>query len=87
VTPVEHVPSNCFIQLFRAVVSVLVGPCCPALLNFIEYLLTAEEGNTRARVGTSKQKGKKWEEEWEKMSVFGDRPRSVNEICKVWFCI
>jgi len=29
---VEYVPSNCFIKRFRAAVSVLVGPWCPALL-------------------------------------------------------
>jgi len=33
---VEYVPSNCFIKRFRAVVSVVVGPCCPALLNCID---------------------------------------------------
>jgi len=33
---VEYVPSNCFIQRFRAAVSVLVGPCCPTLLNCID---------------------------------------------------
>jgi len=27
---------NCFITRFRAAVSVLVGPCCPALLNYID---------------------------------------------------
>ena len=33
----EHVPSNCFIiNVFGAAVSVLVGPCCPALLNCID---------------------------------------------------
>jgi len=32
---VEYVHSNCFIKRFRAAVSVLVGPCCPALLNCI----------------------------------------------------
>jgi len=32
---VEYVPSNCFIERFRAAVSVLVGPCCPALLNIV----------------------------------------------------
>ena len=35
---VEYVPSNSFIERFRAAVSVLVGPCCPALLNCIENL-------------------------------------------------
>ena len=30
------VPSNYFIERFRAAVSVLVGPCCPALLNCID---------------------------------------------------
>ena len=30
---IEYVPSNCFITRFRAAVSVLVGPCCPALLK------------------------------------------------------
>ena len=29
------VPSNCFITRFRAAVSVLVGPCCPALLDIV----------------------------------------------------
>ena len=29
-------PSNCFIKRFRAAVSVLVGPCCPAHLNCID---------------------------------------------------
>ena len=29
----SYVPSNCFIERLRAAVSVLVGPCCPALLN------------------------------------------------------
>jgi len=33
---IEYVPSNCFIQYFRAAVSVVVGPCCPALLNCID---------------------------------------------------
>ena len=33
---VEYVPSNCFIQRFRAPVSVLVRPCSPALLNCID---------------------------------------------------
>jgi len=33
---VEYVPSNCFIQRFRAPVSVLVRPCYPALLNCID---------------------------------------------------
>ena len=28
--------SNCFITRFRAAVSVLVGPCCPALVNCID---------------------------------------------------
>ena len=27
---------NCFSKCFRAAVSVLVGPCCPALLNCID---------------------------------------------------
>ena len=30
---VEYVPSNCFIERLRAAVSVLVGPCCPVVLN------------------------------------------------------
>ena len=29
----NRVPSNCFIKRFRTAVSVLVGPCCPALLK------------------------------------------------------
>ena len=33
---IEYVPSNCFITRLRAAVSVLVGPCCPALLNCID---------------------------------------------------
>jgi len=33
---IEYVPSNCFITRFRAAVSILVGPCCPALLNCID---------------------------------------------------
>jgi len=33
---VEYVPSNCFVQRLRSAVSVLVGPCCPALLNCID---------------------------------------------------
>jgi len=33
---VEYVHSNCFTERFRAAVSVLVGPCCPALLNCID---------------------------------------------------
>jgi len=33
---IEYVPSNCFITRFRAAVSVLVGPCCPSLLNCID---------------------------------------------------
>jgi len=32
----ENVPSNCFITRFTAAVSVLVGPCCPALLNCMD---------------------------------------------------
>ena len=32
---IEYVPSDCFIERFRAAVSVLIGPCCPALLNRI----------------------------------------------------
>ena len=33
-----RIPSkfNCFITRFRAAVSVLVGPCCPALLHCID---------------------------------------------------
>ena len=30
---IEYVPGNCFITRFKAVVSALVGPCCPALLK------------------------------------------------------
>ena len=30
------VRSSCFITRSRAAVSVLVGPCCPALLNCID---------------------------------------------------
>ena len=33
---IEYVPSNCFITCFRAAVGVLVGPCCPAVLNCID---------------------------------------------------
>ena len=33
---IEYVPSNCFIKRFRAAVSVLIGPCCPALLKCID---------------------------------------------------
>ena len=33
---IEYVPSNCFITRFRAAVGVLVGPCCPAVLNCID---------------------------------------------------
>jgi len=33
---IEYVPSNCFITRFRAAVSVLVGPCCPTLLNCVD---------------------------------------------------
>ena len=33
---IENVISNCFSKCFRAAVSVLVGPCCPALLNCID---------------------------------------------------
>jgi len=32
----ECVPGNFFITRFRTAVSVLVGPCCPALLNYID---------------------------------------------------
>jgi len=32
---IEYVPKELFITHFRASVSVLVGPCCPALLNCI----------------------------------------------------
>ena len=34
---IEYVslPSNCFITRFRAAVSDLVGPCCPALLKIV----------------------------------------------------
>jgi len=32
----EYVPNNCFITRFRAAVSVVVGRCCPALLNCID---------------------------------------------------
>ena len=32
---IEYVPSNCFITRFRAAVSVLVGPCCPALPKIV----------------------------------------------------
>ena len=31
----QYAPSNCFIKRFRTAVSVLVGPCCPALLNCV----------------------------------------------------
>jgi len=30
---IEYLHSSCFITRFRAAVSVLVGPCCPALLK------------------------------------------------------
>jgi len=30
---IEYAPSDCFIERFRAAVSVLIGPCCPALLE------------------------------------------------------
>ena len=30
---IEYVPVNCFITRFKAAVSALVGPCCPALLK------------------------------------------------------
>ena len=33
---IECVLRNCFNERFRAAVSVLVGPCCPALLNCID---------------------------------------------------
>ena len=33
---VSNAPSNCFIERLRAAVSVLDGPCCPALLNCID---------------------------------------------------
>jgi len=33
---IEYVPSNCFVTRFRAAVCVVVGPCCPALLNCID---------------------------------------------------
>ena len=33
---IGYVPSNCFVTRFRAAVSVVVGPCCPALLNCID---------------------------------------------------
>jgi len=33
---IEDVLSDCFITRFRAAVSVLVGPCCPALPNCID---------------------------------------------------
>ena len=33
---IDFVPSNCFITRFGAAVSVLVGPCCPAVLNCID---------------------------------------------------
>jgi len=32
----EYVRNNCFITRLRAAVSVLVGPCCPAVLNCID---------------------------------------------------
>jgi len=32
---IVYAPSDCFIERFRATVSVLIGPCCPALLNRI----------------------------------------------------
>ena len=32
----EYVPSNSFIKRLRAAVIVLVGRCCPALLNCID---------------------------------------------------
>jgi len=33
---IEYVPSNCFITRFTAAVSVLVGPCCSAVLNCMD---------------------------------------------------
>ena len=33
---IEYVPTDCFITRFRTAVSVLVRPCCPALLNCID---------------------------------------------------
>jgi len=33
---VEYLLNNYFIKRFRAAVSVLVGPCCPALLNCVD---------------------------------------------------
>jgi len=30
---IEYAPSDCFIGRFRAAVSVLIEPCCPALLE------------------------------------------------------
>ena len=33
---IDFVPSNCFITRFGAAVSVLVRPCCPAVLNCID---------------------------------------------------
>jgi len=36
---VEYLPSNCFITCFRAAVSVLDGPCCPALLDCIDVCI------------------------------------------------
>jgi len=33
---IEYVPNNCFIKHARAAISVLVGPCCSALLNCID---------------------------------------------------
>ena len=32
---IEYAPVTVFIERFRAAVSVLIGPCCPALLNRI----------------------------------------------------
>ena len=32
---VEYVPNNCFIKRLRAAVSVVVGPCGPAVLSCI----------------------------------------------------
>jgi len=33
---IEYVTSNCFIERFRATVSALVEPCCPAVQNCID---------------------------------------------------
>jgi len=40
--------SNCFIKRFKTAVSVLVGPCCPALLNWCTCAYCCIKGQTKS---------------------------------------